>query len=247
MTDWQLGLQAFREGRMREAADRLRASLADSEMTVSQLARYETCAYLGAALYSLGLPEEALPAFETAVQLSPAAFPADDLLMNLAHASLAAGRRDAAQAALQKLLSYSPGHVAASMLAARLDAAPAEETVTGAMLGTSPETSEQYIRTLTFSQSVAGGYAPAEVQEALHQLQRFIVGLSRSLREAEATIAQHELEILRYRQMEDAVIENMMQAPSHAPAQARTLQGPEDEPGRELSPIEMLFRQQSSA
>ena len=97
MTDWQLGVQAFHEGRMREAADRLQAALGESEMAVTQAVRYETCAYLGAALYALGLPAEALTAFEQAIQFSPAAAPPDDLLMNLAHAYLAAGRRGAAR------------------------------------------------------------------------------------------------------------------------------------------------------
>lgn len=235
MTDWQLGLQAFHEGRMREAADRLQAALNENELAISLTARYETCAYLGAALYALALPEEALPAFELAFRFSPTAVPSDELMMNLAYAYLAAGRREAAREALRFLLTQTPGHIAASMLAARLEEVSANGTFTGAILGASPKTAENYIRTLTFSQPVSGGYSPAEVQEALTQLQKFIVGLSQELRQAEAKNAQNEQELLRYRQMEDAVVENMMQM---QPKQS------DDEKGG-LSPIEILFRQKS--
>jgi len=236
MTDWQLGVQAFHEGRMREAADRLQAAQSENEFAVSQHVRYEMCAYLGAALYTLGLPVEALAAFEQAIQFSPSAAPPDDLLMNLAHAYLAAGRRSAARETLRFLLSQTPGHIAGGMLAVRLDDAPADGSLSGAVLGASPETAENYIRTLTFSQPVSGGYAPAEVQEALTQLQRFIAALSQELKMAETKNAQNELEILRYRQMEDAVVENMMQLQS--PPQRQS-----DE--KDLTPIEILFRQKS--
>lgn len=240
MTDWQLGVQAFHEGRMREAADRLQAAVGEDELAVTQAVRYETCAYLGAALYALGLPGEALTAFELAVQFSPTAAPPDDLLMNLAHAYLAAGRRSAARETLRFLLTQAPGHVAAGMLAARLDETPDDAAVSGAVLGASPETAENYIRTLTFSQPVSGGYAPAEVHEALGQLQKLITTLIYDLREAEAKNAQNEMEIFRYRQMEDAVVENMMQF-QPAPHQPATQKQDDDE--KNLSPIEILFRQ----
>lgn len=236
MTDWQLGMQAYREGRMREAADRLQAALGENELAVTQHVRYETCAYLGAALYALGLPAEALTAFEQAAQFAPSAAPPDDLLMNLAHAYLAAGRRRAARETLRLLLTQTPGHIAAGMLAARLDEAPADALISGAVLGASPETAENYIRTLTFSQLVSGGYAPAEVQEAFSQLERLITALSHDLRDAEAQIAQNEMELLRYRQMEDAVVENMMQIQPSPQTQS-------DE--KDLTPIELLFRQKS--
>lgn len=240
MTDWQLGMQAFHEGRMREAADRLQAALAENELAVAQAIRYETCAYLGAALYALGLPGESLTAFEQAIQFSPMTAPPDDLLMNLAHTYLAAGRRSAARETLRFLLTQTPGHVAAGMLAARLDETPDNSTVSGSVLGASPETAESYIRTLVFSQPASGGYAPAEVHEALGQLQRLITALIYDLRETEAKNAQSELEILRYRQMEDTVVENMMQfqaAPNQSAPQKQ------DEGEKSLSPIEILFRQ----
>lgn len=235
MTDWQLGMQAFHEGRMREAVDRLQAAFSENELAVTQSVRCETCAYLGAALYALGMPGEALTAFEQAIQFSPAAAPPDDLLMNLAHAYLAAGRRSAARETLRFLLTQTPGHVAAGMLAARLDETPGDAAVSGAVLGASPETAENYIRTLTFSQPVSGGYAPAEVHEAFSQLQKLVTSLIYDLREAEARNAQNELEILRYRQMEDAVVENMMQFQAMPQKQ-------EDEK-KDLTPIEILFRQ----
>ena len=121
------------------------------------------------------------------------------------------------------------------MLAARLDETPNVGAVSGAVLGASPETAENYIRSLTFSQPVSGGYAPAEVQEALSQLQKLVTTLIYDLREAEARNAQNELELLRYRQMEDAVVENMMQFQPVPPKQ-------EDEK-KDLTPIEILFRQ----
>ena len=239
MTDWQLGLQAFHEGRMREAADRLQAAFSENELTISQAARYETCAYLGAALYALGLPGEALPAFETAFQFSPSPVPSEDLMMNLAHAYLAAGRREAAREALRLLLFHTPGHVAAGMLASRLDAAPPDADVKGAVLGASPESARNYIRTLTFTQPVSGGYDPAQVQEALSQLERFVMGLSTELHQAEAKLAEYELEILRYRQMEDAMVENMVQMQRSSP------QSQPGEASSGLSPIEILFQQKS--
>ena len=248
MTDWQLGLQAFHEGRMREAADRLQTALAETELTISGLARYETYAYLGAALYALGLSPEAVTAFEMAFQFSPAAVPSDDLMMNLAHAYLAVGRREAAREALRFLLAQAPGHVAATMLAARLSSSLSSgSAISGAILGASPETVENYIRTLRFSHSASGGYPPAEVHEALSQLRRFILSLTESLQEAETRNAQYELEILRYRQMEDAVVENMMQSiPQEQPAQAKSDEAKSDKVDSKLSPIEILFRQKSS-
>ena len=241
MTDWQRGVRAFHEGRMREAADRLKAAEREHEMTVSQQVRYETCAYLGAALYALGMPGEAVQAFEQAVLLTPAA-PPDDLLMNLAHAYLAAGRRSAARETLRLVLARTPGHVAAGMLAARLDEAPAGSRISGAVLGASSQSAESYLRTLTFSQPFPGVYTAAEVQEALTQLQRIVVTLSRDLRDAELQNAQNELEILRYRQMEDAVVENMMQTQAPPPnKEGESSQTSE----KELTPIEILFRQNS--
>lgn len=224
---------------MREAADRLQAAQSENELTVSQTARYETCAYLGAALYALGRPAEALTAFELAWRFSPTAVPADELIMNLAHAYLAAGRREAAREALRFLLYHFPGHVAASMLAQRLDGTDMDTNVTGAVLGASPETARSYIRTLVFTQSVSGGYDPAEVHEALGQLERFVQGLSQELEQAKEKIAQHELEILHYRQMEDAVVENMVQM------QRQPVDTLQTSSKSELSPIEILFQQKS--
>ena len=230
---------------MREAADRLQAAISDNELTVSQVVRYETAAYLGAALYSLGLPAEALAAFEAAYQFSPTPVPSDDLMMNLANAYLASGRRDAAREALRFLLFHTPGHVAANMLLSRLDNAPDDTEVKGAVLGASPETIRSYIQTLTFTQSPSGGYEPAQVHEALNQLERFIGDLSLELEQAAAKIDQFELELLRYRQMEDAVVENMMQfQQNNTPSQTAESSNGEG-PKSGLSPIEILFQQKT--
>ena len=160
--------------------------------------------------------------------------------MNLAHAYLAAGRRDEAGQTLRSLLTAAPGHVAANMLLARLDSTAAGTPVSGAVLGTSAKTAQDYIHTLTFTRSVPNGYDPAEVQEALTQLTRYINGLTRELAQSEARNAQYEVEILRYRQMEDAVVENMMQ---HSSQSANGQASEED--GAKLSPIEILFRQKT--
>lgn len=225
---------------MREAADRLQAALNEQELTISQSVRYETSAYLGAALYALGLPGQALTAFEQAIYFSPNGVPPADLCMNLAHAYLAAGRREDAHQTLHALLAITPGHVAANMLLTRLDSVSAGGAVSGAILGTSPKTAQDYIRTLAFTRSVSNGYDPAEVQEALTQLGRFVSGLTQELAQAEATVARHEQEILRYRQMEDAVIENMMQQPNQSFNEEAI-----EEAETKLSPIEILFRQKS--
>ncbi len=238
MTDREKGLTAFREGRMREAADRLQAASDEHELTVTQAAQYEASAFLGAALYALGLPAQAMTAFENAVRFAPGGTPPPDLLMNFAHASLAAGQRGSARETLRSLLDAAPGHVAAGMLLARLEAASGA-AVSGAVLGTSVKTAQDYIRTLTFTRNVPHGYDPAEVQEALSQLGRYIGGLTRQLEDAQAQIAERDSEIQRYRQMEDAVVESMMQQSPHAEHDGSAA----SENG--LSPIELLFRQKT--
>lgn len=236
MTDWQKGLQAFREGRMREAADRLSTAAAEEELTVSQTARFETCAYLGAALYSLGQSAEAVSAFEAAFRLSPVPVPPPDLSLNLAHAYLAAGRRDAAQGALQNLLQHFPGHVAARMLLQRLEAAPGDEPITGTIMGETVESVKRYLRTLTFATIASGGYDPAQVREALYQIEHYLDSLDSRIQSSQEAMAKYEEEIQRYRQMEDAMVQNIVQlqqeAQSRPPASEAT----------QLSPIEILFQ-----
>lgn len=239
MTDWQKGLQAFREGRMREAADRLAGSVSDQELTVSQTARFETYAYLGAALYALGRPEDAAPAFEAAFRLSPTPVPPPELVVNLAHAYLAAGRRDAARETLLFLLHHMPGHVAARMLLQRLDHVSGDEPLTGSIMGVSIESVKRYLQTLSFTVMDNGGYDPAQVREALSQVAGYIDALNDRLHSTQQTIALYELEIQRYREMEDAMVQNIVQMqqqnPMH-PAEPETAQ---------LSPIEILFQKKS--
>lgn len=234
MTDWQLGFQAFHEGRMREAADRLGAATADTDLTVTRDIRYESNAYLGAALYALGRGAESVSAFEAAFQLSPTPAVPPELSLNLTYAYLAAGRREAARETLLYLLEHSPGHVAARMLLLRLDSTPQEETVTGSILGASVESVKKYISTLTFETSEASGYEPAQVREALRQLEGYIDGLDKRLREDEATITRCEEEIQRLRQMEDVIVQNIVQMQNPTPL--------DETKAGELSPIEILFQ-----
>jgi len=221
---------------MHEAADRLGAAAAERERTVSQTVRFETYVYLGAALYSLGRPVEAVKAFETAFQLSPTAIPPPELTLNLAHAYLAAGRRDAAYEALLFLLNYAPGHVAARMLLQRLDNTPDDEPITGTILGESVESVKKYIRTLRFATVSSGGYDPAQVWAALSQLETYMETLDKRLQREQETLRHYEAEMERYRQMEEAMVQNLVQMQQDA--QNRPAE-PEAVP---LSPIEILFQ-----
>ena len=234
-----MGLQAFREGRMREAADRLAAAAAERDLAVSLDVRFETCVYLGVALYNLGRPQEAVKAFETGFRLSPTPVPPPELTLNLVHAYLASGRREAAREALLFLLNYAPGHVAGRMLLQRLDDTPDEETVTGSILGESVESVKKYIRTLRFTTVSSGGYDPAQVWEALSQLETYIQTLDKRLQHDQETIRHYEAEIERYQQMEETMVQNLMQMQ----------QLPEDPAASvevgQLSPIEVLFQKKS--
>jgi len=221
---------------MHEAADRLGSAAAERDLTVSQAVRFETCVYLGVALYNLGRPAEAVRAFETGFQLSPTRIPPTELTLNLVHAYLAVGRRDAAHEALLYLLNYAPGHVAARMLLQRLDDTPSDEPVTGTILGESAESVRKYIRTLRFATVSVGGYDPAQVWEALSQLETYTNTLDKRSQRDQETLRHYEAEIERYRQMEEAVVENlvlMQQNAQNAPASPDAAQ---------LSPIEVLFQ-----
>jgi tetratricopeptide (TPR) repeat protein len=238
MTDWQLGFQAFREGRMREAADRLQVASEEHELSISRRVRYETCAYLGAALYALGQHTDAVSAFELAFRFSPELFPPPALTMNLANAYLANGQRDMAREAVRYLLAQTPGHVEAQMLAQRLAETSESTPLNGAVLGATPESVRKYIRTLTFTTVSSDGLDPAQVRAALAHLEQFIDSLSRDLAQAQETIAHQGTEIVRYRQMEDAMIENMVQVQT-------SLQGYQNSGETQLSPIEILFQKKS--
>ena len=231
-----MGLQAFREGRMHEAADRLGAAAAERDLAVSLAVRFETCVYLGVALYNLGRPLEAVKAFETGFQLSPTPIPPSELTLNLAHAYLTAGRRDAAREALLFLLNYAPGHVAARMLLQRLDDTPEDEPVTGSILGESVESVKKYIRTLRFTTVSTGGYDPAQVWEAFSQLEIYMQVLDKRLQHDQEKILHYEAEIERYQQMEEAMVQNLlqMQQDSHSPSDPIEV--------GQLSPIEVLFQ-----
>ena len=239
MTDWELGLQAFREGRTREAVDRLQAASAETEMTVSQEVRFDTLAYLGAALYALGRPSDAVGAFEGASQIKPGRTAPAELLMNLTHAYLASGRRPEARQTLIALLRDCPGHVAGRMLLHRLNNMPSSQPVTGAVLGASVESVRRYLHTLTFETVSTGGYSPAQVREALSQMERCIDSMSQNLARSEETVRQQKEELVRLRQTEEALIQNMVNAQQSANGVAS-----DPAPGSEsLTPLEALFQQ----
>lgn len=250
MTDWQLGLRAFREGRMREATDRLRTAANDYERTVTQKVRFQTLAFLGAALYALGDPREAVVAFEQAVRLSPSAVVPADLNVNLANAYLAVGKRDNARLSLQQALRDAPGHVEARMLLQRLENSPEDQPIAGSVLGETPEGVKNYVHTLTFARVGSGGYDPAQVRQALLQIERYIDFLISQVSQRDETIVKLEQEIERYKQMEEVFIERMMRDNSESdqlidmgmmPSKAPETAAPE----AELSPIERLFQKKA--
>lgn len=240
MTDWQKGLQAFREGRMREAADRLGRAAAENELKVAQEVRFETCAHLGAALYAEGKPAEAVMAFETAFRLAPTSIPPPGLSLNLVHAYLAAGRRGAAREALLFLLHHTPGHVAARMLLqrlddTRLDNTPDDEVVTGSIMGATVESVKQYVRTLVFATVEVQGYDPIQVREAFHQLEHYLDGLDKQMQSGRQQIQRLEAEIERYRLMEETMVQNLVQMQQQSENKSA-------ETNSQLSPIEILFQ-----
>ena len=239
MSEWRLGIQAFQKGRMREAADRLQEAVADHDLTITQSVQFENLAYLGAALYALGQAEEAIKAFETAFQFSPTPLPAPELTLNLVYAYLAAGRREASRETLSFLLDYAPGHIAGRMLLMRLDQTPAEEQPTGVILGNSPDSVKKYIRTLSFASVSTGGYDPAQVWEALSQLEYYLETLDARMQGDHVKMAQYESDLERYRQMEDTMVQNIVNQQQDSYRQLSETESPETP---SLTPLELLFQ-----
>lgn len=216
MTEWQSGLQAFREGRMREAVDRLQNAVRETDSAVSQTARFQTYAFLGAALYALGRAGDAASAFETALRLNPLKSPPPDLTVNLANAYLAAGRRDDAVRLLQQTLQFAPGHIEARMLLQRLAAQTDTGASGGMVLGTSPQSVKQFLRSLVFKTVPTEGYDPAQVRQAFLQIERYTDFLIAQVTHSERIIAQNQQELTRLQQSEDTLIQNMLQAQKEA-------------------------------
>ncbi len=241
MTEWQKGLQAFREGRVREAADRLQEAADDQEHTVSQDARFQTLAFLGAAHYALGQPSQAVEPFESALRLSPASPPPADLTFNLANSYLAAGRPRDARVLLQWMLADQPGHAEARMLLQRLEARSDEDAITGFMLGVSPDSVKKYLQTVSFSR-VTDGFDPVQVRESFRHVELYVDYLSRRIQDLEEAAQRQEEMLARYRQMEDRLVQNMMQAQSAAQQASFADAGSAGEVP--LSPIEALMRKQ---
>lgn len=221
---------------MHEAADRLKAAAAEQELTVSQAVQFETYVYLGVVLYALSRSQEAVTAFETAFRLSPTPIPPSELTFNLAHAYLAAGRREAAREALLYLLNFAPGHVAGRMLLQRLQSTPEDEPLSGTVLGETAESVRRYLRTLNFAPVSSGGYDPSQVRVALSQIELYLESLERRLQSDAETIRRYEMETQRYQQMEEIMVQNLLQ-------QQQVAQGPSAEADTaQLSPIEILFQ-----
>jgi DivIVA domain-containing protein len=251
MTEWQLGLRAFREGRMREASDRLSAAARDAEKTVTQGVRFQTLTFLGAALYALGQPADAVKAFEDALRLTPTPVVPAALTVNVANAYLAVGRRSDARRALEQTLQSAPGHVEARMMLQRLENTPENAPLQGKILGETPEGVMNYIRTLTFSTVASGGYDQEQVRQALLQVERYINFLISMLNARNETIARQEVDMERYRKMEDDYIEKMMQDnKEHDRKQEESIRpvgqpvetAPENTAQPALTPIEILFQ-----
>ncbi len=250
MTEWQSGLQAFREGRMREAVDRLQNAVRETDSAVSQAARFQTYAFLGAALYSLGQAADAVAAFETALRLSPLKSAPPDLTVNLANAYLAAGRREDAVRLLQQTLQFAPGHIEARMLLQRLSAQSESGASGGMVLGTSPQSVKQFLRSLVFKTVPTEGYDPAQVRQAFLQIERYTDFLIAQVAHSERVIALNQEEIARLQQSEDAMVQNMLQAQKEAEtlrqeiakAPAASAPGEADPNSPELSPLERLFQ-----
>lgn len=231
---------------MREATDRLRAAAGDRERTVMQAVRFQTLAFLGAALYALGHSAEAVTAFEDAVRLAPEPGPPSDLNVNLANAYLAIGRREDARMALQVALRGAPGHVEARMMLQRLESSNSDEPVQGAVLGETPEGVKHYLRTLSFARVATGGYDPAQVRQALGQIERYIDFLSAQIASRDQTMADYDVQLERYKRMEDAYVKSMTENRAPDPLQAfpspSSLGVDQAEPEAKLTPIELLFQ-----
>jgi len=254
MTDWQTGIRAFREGRLREAVDRLKSSVEDTERTVALQTRIQSYAYLGAALYAMGKAKDAITAFEPALRLSGSEKPPTDLRMNLANAYLAAGRRDDAIAQLGLVIDEAPGHVEAQMLVKRLRSIPAD-AVSGTMLGESAESVKKYLDTLTFSKVAQGGYNPAEVNAAMAHVKRYIDFLDERIQNLVAENTRNTAELDRLRQTEEALVENLLKARQEADLlrQSERPTGSQENgqantdlaTTQTLTPIEILFQKKA--
>jgi tetratricopeptide (TPR) repeat protein len=194
MTDWELGVQAFRQGRLREAADRLQAAVEDSDRTVMREARFQTLAHLGAALYALGRAADAADAFKAAIGFALPSGPPTELLVNWANASLAAGRPEEARRALEQVLRDAPGHLEAQVLLDRLGRRDPDAPLSGETLGDSPAGVVRYIQTLSFKTVPAYGLDPAQVRLALTQIERHIEFLVLQIVSRDETIAGLEAE-----------------------------------------------------
>ena len=98
------------------------------------------------------------------------------------------------------------------------------------------ESVKKYIRTLRFTTVSSGGYDPAQVWEALSQLETYMETLDKRLQREQEKFRHYEAEIERYRQMEEAMVQNLVQMQQDAQSRTAELEA------AQLSPIEILFQ-----
>jgi tetratricopeptide (TPR) repeat protein len=249
MTEWQLGMLAFREGRLREAVDRLRQASAEQERTVSQTVRYQTFAYLGAAYYALGQSAEAVRAFEMARRLCPILPTPASLMVNLANAYLADGKRSEARAVLNEAVQQNPGDMEVNMLLTRLNNTAVDAPLSGSILGETPESITRYLHTLSFT-TMPQGYSPEQVRAALAQIQHYVEFLASQLAARDETITQATDELNKLRQSEEGLIQNILQIQQEAEELRSEAASHPNSPANDstqidLTPLERLFQKKA--
>jgi len=134
----------------------------------------------------------------------------------------------------------------------RLENSTGDEPIAGAVLGETPEGVKTYLRTLSFSRVASGGYDPAQVRQALSQIERYIDFLAAQLTKKDEVVQSYEIQIERYKKMEDQYIQKMIDTrTSSGPdlsefatkTQPEAIASPSGEqPAEQLTPIELLFR-----
>jgi hypothetical protein len=122
------------------------------------------------------------------------------------------------------------------MLLQRLDHAPQNRAVAGSIMGDSIDSARKYLQTLNFTRVAGGGYDIVEVQEVLSLVENYIIQLDLRLQSSQNTILQYEVEIERYHQMEEAMVQNIVQM------QQDSQQYPSTPAASQLTPIEILFQ-----
>jgi len=103
-------------------------------------------------------------------------------------------------------------------------------------MGDSIDSARKYLQTVNFTRVAGGGYDIVEVQEVLSLVEKYIIQLDLRLQSSQNTVLQYEDEIERYRQAEDAMVQNIVQM------QQDSQQYPQNPDLSQLTPIEILFQ-----